>query len=258
MPRWAEGLVNAFPIPEDHELSLSKLRISKARRLPAPVITDDSDPLPFFNLPGEIRNRIYNLVLFSKPEYRRADGTRDSRLAVLFASKKFYREASYVLYTTHKFLVFPLQQFNPIPTIRDLPLHYQVLVTNLEIKIGSSWTSPPSSWRVSKGLERVLKRLKNVQTLTIFVELDPSDPILKIKKHIHEAYVDFCVDLVEDVIEAMPKVSYIRLDGNPGVNKHGPLVSRLREAAEAQNKTITWGRQDDWVYTVDQNSSLEE
>ena len=179
---------------------------------------------------------------------RAIDGKRKgSRLAILQVSKRFHTEAAYALYTTYKFLIFPLQVFTSIPTIRELPAHYRSLVTNLEMTVGSSWTSPPKSWRVSKTLARCLGRLKNLQTLVVFVEVDPSHPTFKRYRISYNFYTDFCGELLQDVLQVMPQLKYVQLDGNPSVDVHVPLVSRLRQVAEKQQKIIKWGREADWA-----------
>jgi hypothetical protein len=54
-------------------------------------------------------------------------------------------------------------------------------------------------------------------------------------------YTDFCGALFRDVLATMPQVSLIEVDGNPGVETSGPLVSRLLAEAEAKGKTYILG-----------------
>jgi len=246
---WRDGLVNAFPVPQDR----IKLRKSSKKKnsyeivYAAPPEADEPEtvpagsPFPFSNLPAEIRNRIYRLVLFSKPGYRAANGRRKSRTSILATNKKTHQEAAYILYSSLSFRVFPLQDFTPVPVIQELPPMYRSMVTKLEMVVGSSWTSPPKTWRVSKLLAKRLKMLSAVQTLKVFVELDPSLPMFEKYRVSLDFYTDFCGNLIHDVLAAMPHLTAIELDGNPGVDTNGPLVSRLLAEAEGEGKTCSMG-----------------
>jgi len=118
---------------------------------------------------------------------------------------------------------------------------YRAMVTKLEMVVGSSWTSPPKTWRVSKLLARRLARLSAVKTLRVFVELDPSLPMFEKYRVSFDFYTDFCGSLFRDVLSTMPQLKVIELDGNPGVDTTGPLVSRLLAEAEAKGKTCIIG-----------------
>lgn len=195
-------------------------------------------PFPFLELPGEIRNRIYALVLFSKSGYRGIDGRKKSRTSILVVNKEVHQEAAYVLYSSMSFRIFPLQDFIPVPVIQELRPMYRAMVTKLELVVGSSWTGPPKTWRVSKLLARRLGRLSAVQTLKVFVELDPSLPMYEKYRISFDFYTDFCGELLRDVLAAMPHLTALVIDGNPGIDSTGPLVSRL--IAEAKSKEKTW------------------
>jgi hypothetical protein len=251
MPSWKDGLVNAFPIPQDR---MKKRYSSKKDKNGAAsteieslvetvgTLTLEGGPFPFFQLPAEIRNRIYRLILFSKPGYRIIDGRlRPCRTAIMTASKKTHQEAAYVLYSSWSFRIFPLQDFTPAPVIQELRPMYRAMVTRLEVTLGSSWTSPPKSWRVSKLLARRLSKLSAVQTLNVFVELDPSLPMFEKYRVSLDFYTDFCGDLLRDVLVCMPQVSHVEINGNPGVEVTGPLVKRLLREVEAKDKTYAIG-----------------
>jgi len=264
---WRDGLVNAFPVPQNPVKSHKspkkqnkitpadqvKLHEGSSRRIEkkTTIITDVDedadntaligDPFPFFQLPAEIRNRIYRLVLFSAPGYRDADGRKKSRTSILATSKRMHQEASYVLYSSSSFRIFPLQDFAPVPVIQQLRPMYRTMVTKLEMVVGSSWTSPPKTWRVSKLLAKRLGKLSSVQTLKIFVELDPSLPMFDKYRISPTFYTDFCGDLLRDVLATMPHLKAVEMDGNPGVDTTGPLVSRLLHEVEQKGKSCTLG-----------------
>lgn len=248
-PSWRNGLVNAFPIPQDRVRTKSK-RALKQEHYDENLSTASEQvdeaapaekPFPFLELPAEIRNRIYNLILFSKPGYRGADGRKKSRTSILAVSKKLHQEASYILYSSLDFRIFPLQDFTPVPVIQELRPMYRSMVTKLEMVVGSSWTSPPKTWRVSKLLARRLGRLSAIQTLKVFVELDPSLPMFEKYRVSFDFYTDFCGNLLCEVLAAMPHLTSLEIDGNPGVDTTGPLVSRLLAEAESKGKMCMLG-----------------
>jgi len=157
-------------------------------------------------------------------------------------------EAAYILYSTTKFPLFFVQAFESPPLVSELATRYQIYVANLKMILGPSWTDPPKHWKVTPRLARCLKRLTAVQTLRVFVEFDPSHPAFEKYRKSYSFYTDFCGDLLGEVLEAMPQLRYVELDGNPGVNVDGPLVSRLRQEAEEEEKEVRWGKQADWAH----------
>jgi len=249
MPSWKDGLVNAFPIPNDRVKRYKKEKqngntFTEIESLVESVgtLTLEGGPFRFFELPAEIRNRIYRLTLFSKGGYRVIDGRlRPCRTAIMTASRRAHQEAAYVLYSSMNFRIFPLQDFTPAPVFQELRPMYRAMVTKLEVTLGSSWTSPPKSWRVSKLLARRLSKLEAVQMLTVFVELDPSLPMFEKYRVSYDFYTDFCGELLRDVLACMPQVTHIHMNGNPGVEATGPLVMRLMKEIESKNKICTIG-----------------
>jgi len=252
MPSWKTGLVNAFPIPQDGGKRWSSKNEKQNGKITTAIeslvesvgtLTLEGGPFPFFELPAEIRNRIYRLVLFSKkPGYRLIDGRlRPCRTAIMAANKRTHQEAAYMLYSTTSFRIFPLQDFTPAPVIQELRPMYRAMVTKVEVTLGSSWTSPPKSWRVSKLLARRLSRLSVVQTLKVFVELDPSLPMFEKYRVSYDFYTDFCGELLRDVLVCMPQVTHVEMNGNPGVEATGPLATRLLREVEQKGIVCTIG-----------------
>lgn len=253
---WRDGLVNAFPVPKDKPKRGAKKATKNATTEDSEPVEEVEEPvLPpfqFLDLPSELRNKIYDLILLSKSEHRGLVGKRkrSSKLCILLTSQQLHQEASYVLYTSNCFRVFPIQDFTATPAIEEIPQRYRSLVTNLEMVVGSSWTSPPKSWCVTVSLAKCLKSLKSVQTLRIFVELDPSHPMFAKYRISYDFYTNFCGNLLKGVLAAMPQLIAVELDGNPGVDVKGPLVSRLRSEIEQQRKSVHWGVQNGWAYKV--------
>lgn len=250
---WHDGLVDAFPVPEQKipstllpaepiEESIKALTISPPFFQPSAA-----PPFPLFSLPSEIRNRIYTFVLFSstcKGPKSRPNCRRPTSL--FLTSSQIHREASYIFYSTHTFRLFPLQEFLPLLTVSELPPTYRPLVTNVELILGPSWTAPPKSWKVTQRKARTLQQLSQVRCLRVFIQVDPSHPVFAQFRVSHGFYTEFAGTLLRDVLGAMPQIEFVQLDGNPSVQMDGPLVSRLRSEIEAQGNMVRWGKDRGW------------
>lgn len=203
-----------------------------------------------FDLPSEIRNSIYHLVLFAVPaSYLRARvrwitnktpaRKRTSRIPILVACKRFHLEASYVLYSSQTFRVFSLHDFNPLPTLAQISPLYRPCLTRIELVLGPGWTAPPKSWTINDRLG--LEHLTAVQTLKIFVQCDPSDPLFKNFRVSETFYTDFSGDLVRQILKLLPNLRFVQLDANPSVKIDGPLMSRLAKEAVDDGKVVKYG-----------------
>jgi hypothetical protein len=248
MVPWTHNLINAFPdhpppkptaetgdAGESHEqLAAVAARSERA--------TTPTKPFPFFRLPSELRNRIYSLLIFTNPPYRQHDPARPGPSTPYFLiSRRFHAEASYLLYTNTIFRIFPLQDFNPLPTVRELPPQYRNLVATIELVLGPSWTAPPQSWTVNKSMARVLSGMDAVQTLRVFVEIDPSHPVFAKFRVSHGFYTEFSGNLLKAILDAMPRLEIVQIDGRPSVQIDGPLVSRLKREIESQGRIVKLG-----------------
>lgn len=251
-PKWKTNLVNAFPIPEDRKPKKLQAKPPEEEQVEDDNTFKPRGTFPLLDLPSELRYRIYNLVLFNNPDPTGGNGPDHEvqptcqNLSLLLLSKRIHAEATHILYSTTTFRLFPLQDFQFLPTPPDLAPHYRSHITRLSITLGSSWTAPPAAWKVSKGLARCLSRVKLVRTLRVFIALDPSQPMFAKHRVSYSFYTDFCGELLRDVLKAMPKLESVELAGYPHVEPDGPLVSRLREEAEAKDKIVRWGRECGW------------
>lgn len=99
-------------------------------------------------------------------------------------------------------------------------------------------------------LIRCLDGLEAVQTLRIFIELDPSHPVFARYRVSLGFYTDFCGGLLKAILSAMPRLQFVELDGNPSVQKSGPLVRRLRRVAMEEGREIKWGKERGWAHDV--------
>jgi hypothetical protein len=242
MVKWNCNLVNAFPNPYLENI-----------HQPALPSTIPQEPFPFFRLPSELRNRIYALVLFTSTPH---SNIYNPCTSLLLASSRLHTEASYLLYSSTTFRIFPLQDFKPLPTVRDLPPYYRRLVTTIELVLGPSWTSPPKSWKVNKSMVRVLGSMASVQTLMVFVEVDPSHPVFAEFRISHGFYTEFCGGLLRDVLKAMPGLKVVQISGRPSVQMDGPLVSRLQREVEAQGRMLKLGDTQRRVSAEDSTSEV--
>ena len=249
---WHDGLVEAFPVPEAKTPGTSAKTAAIEQAIKALTIAQPSlkshpaSPFPFFSLPAEIRNRIYTLILFGTSKASKSSLKRRLPTSLFLSSSQIHREASYIFYTSHTFRVFPLQEFKALPTVSELPLRYRYLVTNIELILGPGWTAPPKSWKVTHKMAKILRQLSQVRCLRVFVEIDPSHPVFARFRVSHGFYTDFAGNLLKDVLVAMPQIEFVQLDGNPSVQMDGPLVSRLRNEIEAQEKVVKWGKERGW------------
>ncbi|KAL9116016.1 MAG: hypothetical protein Q9227_000384 [Pyrenula ochraceoflavens] len=215
----------------------------------------------FFSLPAELRVRIYDLILPSYETLTRVRPPRPKkrsppnpsnplpRLAIFLANKRFHDETSHRLYSKLTFRLFPLQDDHPIPTLIDIAPRHRNHITSLELLLGSSWTGPPKSWRVTKSLG--LTDLHSLRTLRVFVQFDPSHPFFKNFRVSHDFYTDFCGVLLRKVLFGMPQtLACVQFDGNPGIRLDGPLMTRLvEEVRRTKRVRVAWGAERGWAET---------
>ena len=235
------------------------------RRTPTPPPVQLALPFTasfrFFSLPAEIRRRVYELVLPSRqvlsrphpprPKKRRPHDPSNPlpRLPLFLTTKRFHNEATQYFYSTQAFRLFPLQDEHPIPTIIDIAPRYRNHITCLEFRLGSSWTNPPKSWRVTKSLG--LNDLHSLRTFNVFVEFDPSHPFFKNFRISKDFYTDFSGILMRKILFGMPKIlECVKFDANPSVELGGPLMKRLIEEVKKTGRLkIGWGEERGWADT---------
>lgn len=261
MPDWREGLVEAFPVPEDRRPGWKRRLKAREAALEAQEsgrfedelrqlsLADVSrDPFRFLDLPAEVRNHLYRIVLTERLDYRSKNLRRKrDKLALMRTSRQLHDEMTYQLYTTTTFPLLYLQQFEGPPTVLALAPRYRPLLTRLEMRLGSSWTQWPAEWTVDNRLRTALRRMVKMETLRVFVQFDPTlASFAKHEKMMDGDYTERCGDLLEDVLDCRPNWKFIELDGEPSVQLTGKLVSRLRAVAEDAERHVILGPVSGW------------
>lgn len=205
----------------------------------------------FFDLPSEIRNKVYALVLFTetarqKKRSRKEDPIDNPRFSVFLASQRFHKEASYFFYSTQIFRIFPVYDFSRLPPVSGVGPRYRQHLHTIELVLGSGWTKPPKSWTVNNGLG--LSEMAGARTLKVFVQCDPSDPAFKDFRISEFYYTCFAGELLRQVLKALPSLVQVEFDGYPWVKLKGSLVMRLLEEADKAGKKILFGPERGWTY----------
>ena len=198
---------------------------------------------PFFRLPYELRSKILLYVIkipriidLDPINYRAAH----QRLHLFLTCKRLHHETSCLFYGSHTFRIFPTHGrfFAPktIPLLARLPTHYREDINSLELRLGPGWNSPPKSWWVDSRLG--LEEMKNMRTLHVFVELDPSHDVFKGFRLGKNFFTDFAAHLLEEIVRRLPNLVQITFDAWPSVMREGPLMKRLVEVAKKGSTRI--------------------
>ncbi|KAL4911807.1 hypothetical protein BDW62DRAFT_196173 [Aspergillus aurantiobrunneus] len=242
----------------------SKLRSTKGTAYDSEEEDDDDEEYPvpqepfrFFDLPAEIRLRIYDFALFTPRRTRKTNGSVGAssknplrsplshRIALFLASKRMHDEATDYFYSTQAFRVFHIQDYSRMPTVRRIPSKYRSSIGTIELILGSSWTAPPLSWKVNRHLG--LEEMTRLRLLKVFIECDPSHPVFHGFRISNDFYSDFAGGLLQQILEKLPGLEYVEFDGNPSVIKQGALMKRLLHETKAAGKKVVWGPQRGWT-----------
>jgi hypothetical protein len=225
-----------------------------------PDLSDDErKPFRFFDLPYELRLRVYELLLVS-PKTMDLDPMNHRAVApslrMFYVNHRMHDEASRVFYARNTFRLFPIhgRYINAkYPLFARLPRKYRALITRLELRLGPGFTRPPKGWVVDSrlGLGAVTKAHK----LRIFVEIDPasSDIFEGFRTGEKTFYTEYCVGLLRLLLAQIPSVGEVEMDAYPSVSKNSPLLKALLDEARLNQKRITWGPERGWDKIVDKD-----
>ena len=230
----------------------------KMEEIEETTMAGTSSTFPFFNLPSELRLRIYEMALVTTTTID-LDPSNYRTIAPLIrcflVSKRMHDEAAGVFYGFNTFRLFPVHGrffHAKSPLLARLPSHYRNLITKLELRLGPGWTKPPRGWVMDDrlGLNAVIK----LRTLKIFVQCDPaSDPVFEGFRVGQEFYTDFSLDLVRSFVRQVPSLREVEFDAWSPVTKSSPLMHSLLIEIRALDKRITWGPHRKWDTIVEAN-----
>jgi len=260
----------------DHMVNrMSKVRLVDERAAPPPDVQDDAQeddkkpakrqPFRFFDLPSELRLRIYEeLLVFPKTidldptNYR----TVAPALRLFLVDHRMHDEASRVFYGRNTFRVFPIhgRYINrKHPLLAWFPRKYRALLTRLELRLGPGFTKPPKCWVVDSRLG--LAAVKKVYKLKIFVEIDPaSNEVFEGWRVGNNFYTEYCVGLLRGLLAQVPSIDDVEFDAYPSVSKDSPLLKGLVEETKLNQKRVAWGPERGWdkIVEVDLASVLQK
>ncbi|KAK4986000.1 hypothetical protein LTR50_005592 [Elasticomyces elasticus] len=204
----------------------------------------------FFDLPGELRLQIYELILL-RPDtidlhpqnYRMIH----PGLNLLLVSHRMQKEASRVFFgsQTQVFRLYPTHGrffHTKRPLLARLPPSVRAQISTMELRLGPGWSAPPRGWHTGPSLG--LADATSLRTLKVFVEIDPSDDIFqgfRGQGHTEEFYTLFCVALVKGFFAQVQSLETVELDAWRHVRRSAPLIGALVQEIEKAGKTLVWG-----------------
>jgi hypothetical protein len=205
----------------------------------------------FFDLPFELRLRIYEYVLIV-PKTIDLDPWNSRTilplLRLFLVSHRVHEEAYRVFYGCNTFRVFPVHGrffHTKAPLLSRLSPRYRAVVIYLELRLGPGWTKPPRCWVVDHKLG--LDTMKKLRMLKIYVECDPaSHPTFDGYGKGKHWYTEFCLGLLREIFAQAPPIADVQFDGFSGIEKTSPIIQALLDEVTSYGKKISWGPERRW------------
>lgn len=210
----------------------------------------------FFDLPAEIRLKIYEIVLVQPSSTIDLDPLNyriiRPRLSCFLVCRRMHHEAYHVFYGSPQ---QPLRLYSTSgrffhtkkPLLYRIGPTYRSAIHTLELRLGPGWSKPPRSWHT--GEQHGLVDCTSLRTIKIFVEIDPSGDIFNgFRGHgnTRDTYKIFCVNILRGIFAQVPSIEIIEFDAFPAISKDTPLVKGLMTEASEAGKRITWGPMRGW------------
>lgn len=207
---------------------------------------DPQRPFPFYHIPFELRRKILFLVISSDQVidlHPRNIEDAVGRLSVFLTSRRMHEEAYQVFYSGHIFRILPIHYryfASETPALlARLPSRYRRVLITLELRLGPGWNDLPRTWRVSDRLG--LEEMVAVRRLKVLIEIDPSHNVFRGFRHNKDFFTNFAGNTLVEIINRLPTLEEVELDGWPSVRREGNLMMRLVEEAKKGKKRIIWG-----------------
>lgn len=208
-------------------------------------------PFRFFDLPSELRLRVYDFHFANVGDVLDLDHDNRERihkkLIIFKTCRQMYQEASYALYSTHAVRIFPIWgKFfkSKKPLLARMSANQRSSLSTLELRLGPGWNRPPRGWVVNEALG--LKGCVNVHRIKVFVECDPSNDVFKGFRHSDGFYENFSKNLLEAILQEMPWCRLVEFDANPSVRKNGAMMTGLFETTTKMDCKLAWGPEKGW------------
>lgn len=217
--------------------------------------------LRFFDLPAEIRLRIYEFLLVEPLTTVNMDPSNyrhiRPRLTCFLVSRRMHEEAYHVFYgSPHQpmclYPIHPRFWLTKKPLLARIGPRYRAAVHTLDLRLGPGWSKPPRCWHTGPTLG--LEDCTSLRKLQIFIEVDPSSDIFNgFRGHgnTKETYKDFCVDILKGIFAQVPSLETVEIDAYEAVERDAPLVRGLTTAVIDAGKRIAWGPKRGWRTEVD-------
>ncbi|KAJ3497198.1 hypothetical protein NLG97_g2087 [Lecanicillium saksenae] len=220
-------------------------------RKPKPKAVEKKFPL--LSLPSELRIKIYEFFFAEITEV--LDLTRENhkrihkKLGLMRTCRLISNEATHFLYSTRTFRLFPTTPGRYFktkkPLLARLSARQRQCLTKVELRLGPGWSAPPAGWVVNTALG--LQDCIHVNTLRVYVEVDPSDNIFNNFRRADGFYEEFSRKLLENTLKGLPSVHTIEFDAYESVQKRGAMMRSLFSIATKSDRVITWGPDRGWI-----------